>query len=235
MEPIEQNSMVSLEYVMHNGATSYWLKNALSSALERDPIDSANDAELLAQLLSAHCASVLQKALFEFSTIKTAYLITGEERQRLISGTDNEETLHWLRALDPIRKIEGNRLLNETLPLYRHYINDFGQEGYRVDNLCKQCLRVFFGLKTGTNCMACEISKDMTSTTNTACGEKPCNAMGVSMPAEKQWGAVNNPGEGDQAVVADFASQAKANRFVHENPGTYLMKRRADGSLTAEF
>lgn len=119
METFEQNSRVSLECVMHNFATSYWLKSALSSALERDPIDAANDAEVLAQLLNAHCASVLHKALFEFSTIKTAYLITGEERQRLMSGTDNEETLHWLGALDPIRKIEGNRLLNDTLPLYR--------------------------------------------------------------------------------------------------------------------
>ncbi|OYU09811.1 MAG: hypothetical protein CFE38_20845 [Comamonadaceae bacterium PBBC1] len=32
-------------------ATSHWLKNALTSALDRDPVDACNDAELLAMVL----------------------------------------------------------------------------------------------------------------------------------------------------------------------------------------
>lgn len=235
METLERNSTVSLECVMNCGATSHWLKNALSSALERDPIDAANDAEVLAQLLSAHCTTVLQKALFEFSTTKTAYLITDTERQRLMSSIDSEETLHWLRNLDPIRKIESNQLLNDTLPLYRHYIGDFGQAGYRVDNICKHCLRVFFGQKTRTHCMACDVAKEVIATTNTTSGQKPCNVVSVSAPIERPWVAVKNPGASDQSVLADSASQAKANRIVNQNPGTVLMKRRPDGSLTAEF
>lgn len=83
--------------------------------------------------------------------------------------------------------------------------------------------------------MACEVAKEMIATTPATSVEKPCNAMAVSMPVEKPWVAVKNPVEGEKSVIADFASQAKANRFVHQNPGTGLMKRRADGSLTAEF
>ncbi len=37
--------------VLKDPAASYWLKAALRGAIERDPVDAANDAEFLAQLL----------------------------------------------------------------------------------------------------------------------------------------------------------------------------------------
>lgn len=37
-----------------NPSVSYWLRNALISALARDPVDAANDAETLAELLRKH-------------------------------------------------------------------------------------------------------------------------------------------------------------------------------------
>ena len=40
---------------------SYWLKDALSSALTRDPVDAANDAEVLATLLDARCRKLLNE------------------------------------------------------------------------------------------------------------------------------------------------------------------------------
>ncbi|MCK5934080.1 hypothetical protein SAMN06297251_10887 [Fulvimarina manganoxydans] len=43
-------------------ACSDWLKDAIRSALERDPVDAANDAEILADLLAKRCNSLLGSA-----------------------------------------------------------------------------------------------------------------------------------------------------------------------------
>jgi hypothetical protein len=37
--------------LMGDPATSFWLKSALQSALERDPVDALNDTLLLADIL----------------------------------------------------------------------------------------------------------------------------------------------------------------------------------------
>jgi hypothetical protein len=44
-------NQLEIEQVLADPAASFWLKGALSSALDRDPVDAANDAEVLAQLL----------------------------------------------------------------------------------------------------------------------------------------------------------------------------------------
>lgn len=41
---------------MQDYAASYWLKDALKAALLRDAVDSANDAELLADILKRRAA-----------------------------------------------------------------------------------------------------------------------------------------------------------------------------------
>lgn len=43
----------TIEVLLSSPATSAWLKSALESALLRDPVDAANDAEALASLLVA--------------------------------------------------------------------------------------------------------------------------------------------------------------------------------------
>ena len=40
-----------IRQILSGPGTSYWLKNALTSALDRDPVDAVNDAELLAMVL----------------------------------------------------------------------------------------------------------------------------------------------------------------------------------------
>lgn len=40
-------------------AASYWLRDALCAALNRDPTDAANDAARLASLLEAHANAAL--------------------------------------------------------------------------------------------------------------------------------------------------------------------------------
>lgn len=49
-----------IQKTLANKSTSAWLKQALESALERDPVDAANDAEVLTELLARRCDRLLQ-------------------------------------------------------------------------------------------------------------------------------------------------------------------------------
>ena len=40
-------------------SASHWLKNAISSSLDRDPVDAANDAAVLSQLLQQRADAIL--------------------------------------------------------------------------------------------------------------------------------------------------------------------------------
>lgn len=46
---------LTIEDVLRDFAASQWLKTALRTALDRDPVDAANDAEVLARLLTERC------------------------------------------------------------------------------------------------------------------------------------------------------------------------------------
>jgi hypothetical protein len=63
LEPLEFTGHVRpvcrIDEVMDDFAASFWLKDALRSALERDPVDAANDAEVLARLLSTRFREIL--------------------------------------------------------------------------------------------------------------------------------------------------------------------------------
>jgi hypothetical protein len=49
--------------ILGDPAASNWLKSALREALMRDPIDAANDAELLARVLLDRATSILSAAI----------------------------------------------------------------------------------------------------------------------------------------------------------------------------
>ncbi len=63
LEPLELDDCVPAlcepEGVLRDPAASFWLKDALRSALLRDPVDAANDAEVLAKLLDSRCQKIL--------------------------------------------------------------------------------------------------------------------------------------------------------------------------------
>jgi hypothetical protein len=56
------NELPSVDEVLADPAASLWLKSALRSALSRDPVDAANDSEILARLLRLRCHRLLGKA-----------------------------------------------------------------------------------------------------------------------------------------------------------------------------
>ncbi len=47
--------------VLSDPCASFWLKNALRAALIRDPVDAANDAEVLFRLLDDWCREILRR------------------------------------------------------------------------------------------------------------------------------------------------------------------------------
>jgi hypothetical protein len=49
-----------IEETLADPAASFWLKNALRSALSRDPVDASNDADILARVLNCRCRSILE-------------------------------------------------------------------------------------------------------------------------------------------------------------------------------
>lgn len=51
----------SIEHVLDDRAASFWVKSALRTSLERDPVDAANDAELVAKLLDRRCREIVER------------------------------------------------------------------------------------------------------------------------------------------------------------------------------
>jgi hypothetical protein len=64
LEPLElagdAETPPEAEQIVGDPAASFWLKNALRAALTRDPVDAANDAEVLARILDQRCRNILQ-------------------------------------------------------------------------------------------------------------------------------------------------------------------------------
>lgn len=57
----QEHELPAIEEVLRDPSASFWLKAALGSALGRDPVDAANDAEVLARLLGRRCWSILRE------------------------------------------------------------------------------------------------------------------------------------------------------------------------------
>ena len=59
-DPLKGRDLPEIEEVLADPAASFWLRAALRSALAPDPVDAANDAEMLARLLDRRCRSILK-------------------------------------------------------------------------------------------------------------------------------------------------------------------------------
>ena len=59
-DPLETRELPEIEEILADPAASFWLRAALRSAVARDPVDAANDAEVLARLLDRRCRSILK-------------------------------------------------------------------------------------------------------------------------------------------------------------------------------
>ncbi len=49
----------TIEELLADPSITYWLSDALRTLLERDPVDAALDAELLAQVMRERCDRIL--------------------------------------------------------------------------------------------------------------------------------------------------------------------------------
>lgn len=52
-------ALLTAAAILNDPTASTWLKDALRSALRRDPVDAANDAAYLARFLDARCNEIL--------------------------------------------------------------------------------------------------------------------------------------------------------------------------------
>lgn len=57
----ETGAAPGVHEILASPSTSFWLKDALQGALQRDPVDAANDAEVLAAVLAKRCAALQGK------------------------------------------------------------------------------------------------------------------------------------------------------------------------------
>jgi hypothetical protein len=51
----------SISELLASHSVSHWLKAALSSAVDRDPVDAARDSELLAAVLVARASDLIHR------------------------------------------------------------------------------------------------------------------------------------------------------------------------------
>lgn len=58
----QHDDLPTIEQILADPAASDWLKAALHSALSRDPVDAANDSEILAKLLDRWCRQMLEQS-----------------------------------------------------------------------------------------------------------------------------------------------------------------------------
>jgi hypothetical protein len=61
-EQTRSHDLPEIAKVLQDPAASFWLKDALRSALARDPVDAANDAEILCRLLARRCDEILARS-----------------------------------------------------------------------------------------------------------------------------------------------------------------------------
>jgi len=57
----ESAEHATIDEILADLAASFWLKAALRSALSRDPVDAANDADVLARVLKDRCRHLLEE------------------------------------------------------------------------------------------------------------------------------------------------------------------------------
>lgn len=60
MSAHSQKALPTVEELLEDPATSFWVKRSLALALKRDPVDAATDAAMVASVLSARAEKLLK-------------------------------------------------------------------------------------------------------------------------------------------------------------------------------
>jgi hypothetical protein len=59
IDDAKDTGIPTIDTILGDPAASFWLKAALRSSLSRDPVDAANDADILARVLERRCRAIL--------------------------------------------------------------------------------------------------------------------------------------------------------------------------------
>ena len=61
--PASRDLNPEVEQILRDPAASFWIKEAVQTALARDPVDAADDADVLAEALSRRCRRLLHNEM----------------------------------------------------------------------------------------------------------------------------------------------------------------------------
>lgn len=61
--PASRDLNPEVEQILRDPAASFWIKEAVQTALARDPVDAADDADVLAEALSRRCRRLLHSEM----------------------------------------------------------------------------------------------------------------------------------------------------------------------------
>ena len=80
MQPLDREAEDAVGFdrkivaILYNPSTSFWLRQALESALDRDVVDAVNDAEVLHKILEERATALLGPLS---GSCKTAGIVSG--------------------------------------------------------------------------------------------------------------------------------------------------------------
>lgn len=63
LETPQERFVPTIDEALRSPVISHWLKNALRSALDRDPVQAANEAQLLFDILDTHACEVVERSI----------------------------------------------------------------------------------------------------------------------------------------------------------------------------
>jgi hypothetical protein len=116
-----QNVNERIDDILKDPATSYWLKESLTTALQRDPVDASEDADLLAEVLDEQAKDVTQQ---QSSTEPAIELFFANEDRVIHTSARAKEFIAQCAALIK-EKLQGEQRRFSLMPYRRPFGAEF--------------------------------------------------------------------------------------------------------------
>ncbi len=139
---MSESTAIKIHRILTDPTASHWLKHSLETAIQRDPVDAANDADALAIILRRRHIEVESSRLVRLVTTKSI-----EELQELKKETyKNASDRGILSLIAKVARVLGEQVRHNYGPKYRYstpdieiYVDDYGN--FMTVNVgdCKVC------------------------------------------------------------------------------------------------
>ena len=116
-----QNVNKRIDETLNDPSTSFWLKESLTEALPRDPVDASDDAELLAELLIQRAQDVTQQK----SSAEPATELFFANEDRVIQASEKAKEFVVQCAALIKEKLKGEQRRFSLMPYRRPFGAEF--------------------------------------------------------------------------------------------------------------